>query len=449
MCESLNDARRIRVLFVDDEVETIRRYIDRYRGATTDGAIVYDGFIIVFEYEATLDTAYDLLRFERTSIDAVILDVIFPEEGRRNGLWLLKRVVEMSPDLAVIVLTQFPHPAAAHQAGLLRADRFLGKSEFLQDDDPDEIELLLSEIIHLVDTKNQQPELHDRRHHEEANVYADEGYDEGEQKYPATVAYYLFENEIIVDLVRAVLRKNGRADICDIGCGTGRIEEMLAREFKLDGGELHIEAVDFAGRMLGILQSKAIYPEGDRFRLSRGSAERLALFPDASFDLVLLAFGIPSYTRYQLSLGEAARVCRRGGRALFAVYNEESVIYEAQAKLSWGESEQPVAAIADRETGKLKVGGVKEFSCETFTVDSFRRLVQRNGFRPEYVETFPTLHVALPRSEIEAMPDSKEFMPEFPHCPFFSKKLYELDRNFSRASSGRGHYIVVTACREA
>jgi ubiquinone/menaquinone biosynthesis C-methylase UbiE len=76
--------------------------------------------------------------------------------------------------------------------------------------------------------------------------------------------------------------------------------------------------------MLRVLRDKKITQEGNSFRIRRSVAERLSWAKDESFDLVIMGFGLPSYTRYYESLAEAYRVCKRGGICLASVYNENS-----------------------------------------------------------------------------------------------------------------------------
>lgn len=156
---------------------------------------------------------------------------------------------------------------------------------------------------------------------------------------------------------------------------------------------------------------------------------------------------MPSYTRYQLSIAEAFKACRAGGIALFSVYSDDSAIYHAAGHEGWQHEDRPIAAIGRRATGKLNVGGAREFACDTFTVDGFKRLVTRFGFQVERVETFPTRYATMARSVVAKMHDGAAPPTRYPNCRTFSPTLYDLNVAFSRANPGRGHYILLTARR--
>jgi len=434
------------VLFVDDDADEIKETLKQYSGSDGKAEIIqFVGKNYFFHFCTSLNEALDILKFTLHPVQVVVLDYLFPGE-EHDGLWLLKKIMHMSPDIPVI-MTSGPsyNPETAHKVGLLQADCFLDKALFFQKKKPQEFEELLNQIDHVIYKKRKQPELHDRKHLELVESFADKGYDEEEQSYPATIAYYLFENEEILKIVNRIKDKKGQLAICDVGCGTGRIEELILSEFNLERDRISITGIDFSGRMLKRLKDKELHSENEFFRFERASAESLELFDRESFDLVILGFGFPSYTKYHLTMGEAARICRSGGYGLFSVYNEDSVIYDAEKNVQWDENERPIAAIAELITGKLNVGGERNFDCETFTIEQFSKLVNRQGFEIEEINTFPTLHASLPNSAVSQMPDCLEPLDGFPFCKLFSRKLYELDKAFSRATPKKGHYIVVSA----
>ena len=434
------------VLFVDDEVLDIQNFFKKFYGSNQDATVLeYENNKFIFNYTSSLKDAFDTLRFSKIQPDPIVLlDLNFPEEAE-DGFWLLEKINVMSPDIPVIMLTGLDITEHAFKAGILNADRFLGKAEFFHS--PDDIEFLLTEIVHTAYKKKHQPELHDRDHLITAEKYAEEGYDKGEQEYPATIAYYLYENEKILKLIDKTKIRCGEnpLKICDIGCGTGRIEELITKKYNLNGENIYISCVDFAGRMLHKLHKKNIFPEGERFFLDRASAENLKIFHNEAFDIVLMGFGVPSYTKYYLSVAEASRICVSGGYCLFSVYNEDSAFYAAQKNNDWGIHERPIAAYANPETGKLYIGDDKEINCETFSVQNFERLLRRNNFEIEEITTFPTLYVSLPFPVVSIMPDSKDSIEEFPFCKLFSKKIYEMDKLFSLSNPNQGHYILILA----
>lgn len=75
----------------------------------------------------------------------------------------------------------------------------------------------------------------------------------------------------------------------------------------------HITGVDIAEEMLAVGREKiAVQNLTDRITLQRGDAENLP-FDDASFDAVLVAFGVRNFQNLDAGLREMHRVLRPGG----------------------------------------------------------------------------------------------------------------------------------------
>jgi SAM-dependent methyltransferase len=119
-------------------------------------------------------------------------------------------------------------------------------------------------------------------------------------------------------------RTSGGPRVLDVGCGTGLFLIRLAAAFpSLQGVGLDLEAsmVEYATRLAGETGV------GDRVRFVVGRAERMSVFADASFDLVINRHAIHMLTRAARSacLGEMVRVLRPGGR-LHVVAEDYSMI---------------------------------------------------------------------------------------------------------------------------
>ena len=101
-----------------------------------------------------------------------------------------------------------------------------------------------------------------------------------------------------------------RQTLIDVAGGTGDI----ARRF-LDAGHPASSAVicDISGQMLDAGRAKLGARYGERLAFVQGNAETLP-FPDRSFDVFTIAFGIRNVTHIEAALSEAFRVLRRGGR---------------------------------------------------------------------------------------------------------------------------------------
>ncbi|MGE3108257.1 MAG: bifunctional demethylmenaquinone methyltransferase/2-methoxy-6-polyprenyl-1,4-benzoquinol methylase UbiE [Phycisphaerales bacterium] len=97
----------------------------------------------------------------------------------------------------------------------------------------------------------------------------------------------------------------------DVACGTGDLTQALAR-----GGAARVTGLDFTQEMLDFAAIKhARLAPGLRERITyiRGDAQALP-FPDASFDIVTIAFGIRNVADPARAMGEFRRVLRPGGR---------------------------------------------------------------------------------------------------------------------------------------
>jgi demethylmenaquinone methyltransferase/2-methoxy-6-polyprenyl-1,4-benzoquinol methylase len=103
---------------------------------------------------------------------------------------------------------------------------------------------------------------------------------------------------------------SARQELIDVAGGTGDI----ARRF-LEAGHPQSQAVicDISAEMLEAGRAKLAPRYGRRLAFVRGNAETLP-FPDRSFDVFTIAFGIRNVTEIEAALAEAFRVLKRGGR---------------------------------------------------------------------------------------------------------------------------------------
>lgn len=96
--------------------------------------------------------------------------------------------------------------------------------------------------------------------------------------------------------------------VLDICTGTGELAELLIRKV---GPEGSLTGVDFCEDMLRLARQKMGRERNVSFFLC--NAKDLA-FPDNSFDLVTVAFGMRNISDTALALGEVYRVLKPGGR---------------------------------------------------------------------------------------------------------------------------------------
>jgi len=134
---------------------------------------------------------------------------------------------------------------------------------------------------------------------------------------PAAMVSYVEKTELSAE---------GRATgprVLDVATGPGKIAEQAA--FR---GASSVVALDFSSEMLVSAQPVAeAYP--GVVKLCEGDAQKLPL-PDASFDSVIIGFGLLHFPQPEQALAEAFRVLKPGGRLAFSVWAEgnHSIIRE-------------------------------------------------------------------------------------------------------------------------
>ncbi|MBI4054529.1 MAG: class I SAM-dependent methyltransferase [Elusimicrobia bacterium] len=117
--------------------------------------------------------------------------------------------------------------------------------------------------------------------------------------------YYLrLKADEIVRHLRRLGKDPAEREALDVGCGTGRIVELLSESFR------RVQGVEPSAGMLARAQERPL----PRDTFHRGQAEKLP-FPEASFDLVLSTciFHHSSQDHHLAMLHEMRRVLRPGG----------------------------------------------------------------------------------------------------------------------------------------
>jgi demethylmenaquinone methyltransferase/2-methoxy-6-polyprenyl-1,4-benzoquinol methylase len=104
--------------------------------------------------------------------------------------------------------------------------------------------------------------------------------------------------------------------VVDVACGTGDLTEGFAR-----AGAAKVTGVDFTPEMLRIAEAKRRrFSTGDRVTYVEGDAQQLS-FPDASADVVSIAFGIRNVASPERAIAEFARILRPGGRLVILEFD--------------------------------------------------------------------------------------------------------------------------------
>lgn len=106
--------------------------------------------------------------------------------------------------------------------------------------------------------------------------------------------------------------------VVDVACGTGDLSEAFARS-----PAQRVIGVDFTPQMLEIAERKrtALAPQiGAKISYREGDAQTLEL-PDASADVVSIAFGIRNVAQPERAIREFARILRPGGRLVILEFD--------------------------------------------------------------------------------------------------------------------------------
>ena len=101
-----------------------------------------------------------------------------------------------------------------------------------------------------------------------------------------------------------------KGPVLDVCTGTGDLALAFSRYLR---GTHSVVAADFCREMLEIGEIKRKRRQDSSVHFVQADTQRLP-FPDATFDLVTVAFGLRNVADTDLGLREMARVCRPGGR---------------------------------------------------------------------------------------------------------------------------------------
>ncbi len=119
----------------------------------------------------------------------------------------------------------------------------------------------------------------------------------------------------------AIAQLGAEDDVLDVACGTGDLTEAFAK-----AGARSVTGIDFTPEMLDIARLKAVrkkYRKRSAIKPEYHSGDAMSLeFPDDSFDVVSIAFGIRNVTEPPRAIQEFFRVLRPGGRLVILEFCE-------------------------------------------------------------------------------------------------------------------------------
>ena len=197
----------------------------------------------------------------------------------------------------------------------------------------------------------------------------------------------------------------------ELGCGAAQEGIKVSRRGAT------VVGIDFSENQLRHAMEN-IAATDTRMPLVRGSAEELP-FSDASFDLVFCDHGATSFTDPHLTIPEAARVLRAGGRLVFDI--STPVIW-----MCWPDGEGPPGKELVRDYFGLGRMDDPDGSVEwQLTYGDWIRLFRRSGFEVEdLIELRPSPEATTTYTDYA----SKEWAQAFP-----SEHIWKVRKLGSRA----------------
>jgi demethylmenaquinone methyltransferase / 2-methoxy-6-polyprenyl-1,4-benzoquinol methylase len=163
--------------------------------------------------------------------------------------------------------------------------------------------------------------------------------------------------------------------LLDVAGGTG---DIARRFLGAAAPQSSATICDISAQMLNAGRDKLGARFGERLRFVQGNAEALP-FPDKSFDVYTIAFGIRNVTHIEAALAEAFRVLKRGGRFLCLEFSDVRMpmldrIYDAYSFKVIPKLGELVAG--DGASYQYLVESIRRFPDQ----DAFAAMIGRAGF---------------------------------------------------------------------
>jgi len=451
------------VLLVDNEIDSnnLRPMVNFLSGKYT---------LLISDSIADAERKF---KYDTESIDLVILDIHFGNDPM-GGINLLERMRKTDPFLPIGMITQYDKSSIAFKSKL--GTFYLPKPESgINNSFINELDNAIESSLNNVDY------LYDRDLMKRCNkIYADT-YDEEEYSKTGTVAFCYWEDLQILNALSDFVRcyPNKKLKILDIGCGTGRFEILIKRFFRDKQFDYEITAMDFAGKMLlkakekieDNLEEGEIPPEPanpydiPKIRLERGFAEHLPFDKD-SFNFVIAGFGVPAYTKFNLTIPEIYRVLEENGIAIFTVYSKNALFHKISDYFFPDRKDEcPMASRVIKEKFSQRDDqaiyrlapqgdGKNAFPIQTFTKAELKDMLNRFMFEVIKSGSFPVLTSIYPMSYINSLNKNNvggsehivEYKPKEKRL-IFSWELFKSDIIIAENIEDEGYYITAIATK--
>ncbi len=157
--------------------------------------------------------------------------------------------------------------------------------------------------------------------------------------------------------------------ILDVACGTGDMMLCMRRSLEKRNLSGEFYGLDCSEEMLRIARRKVPFA-----KLSVGTAEEMP-YPDGSFDVVTIAFGIRNFSDRKKAIKELYRVLKPRGKLLILEFSKSPSLL---GKMAWLYTRTVVPFI-----GKLTTGNGKAYEHLVSSIDAFP---SPEGLREEFEE---------------------------------------------------------------
>lgn len=162
----------------------------------------------------------------------------------------------------------------------------------------------------------------------------------------------------------------------DVAGGTGDVAFRIADR---SGGHAKVTVADINPAMLDVGRERAAKRGHHDITFVEANAEALP-FADGAFDAYVIAFGIRNVPRRDVTLAEAHRVLRHGGRFLCLEFSTVDVAGLDKLYDAWSQNVIPPlgrAVTGDRESYRYLVESIRTFPNQ----DRFAAMVREAGFQ--------------------------------------------------------------------
>ncbi len=167
--------------------------------------------------------------------------------------------------------------------------------------------------------------------------------------------------------------------IIDVAGGTGDIAFRIAKKAQEKNLNYQIEVVDINPQMLEVGRSRAVDLNlFSRLNFVENDGEKLN-FPDESFDVFTIAFGIRNFTNIDKGLQEAHRVLKKGGKFICLEFSKVEDIFLQKIYDTYSFRIIPKIGeviLKDHDSYQYLVESIRKFPDQK----SFKKLIENAGF---------------------------------------------------------------------